>query len=82
MYLCMRTTFDISDDLAVRARKLAAERHTSMKVLVEEGLRLVLLGNQPGYKSASRRLKGLGKHLWDDVEADAYVREQREGWGQ
>jgi len=77
----MRTTFDISDDLAVRARKMAAERHTSMKVLVEEGLRLVLLGQQLGYKSAPRRLKGLGKHLWDDVEADAYVREQREGWG-
>lgn len=81
MLLCMRTTIDISDHLAVHTRKLAAERHTSLKALVEEGLQLVILGQQSGYESAAKRLKGLGKHLWDDVEADAYVREQREGWG-
>jgi len=77
----MRTTIDITDHLAVSARKLAAERHTSLKVLVEEGLQLVLLGQQSGYESPVKRLKGLGKHLWDEVEADAYVREQREDWG-
>lgn len=81
MLLCMRTTIDLSDDLAVRARKLAAERHTSLKALVEDGLRLVLMGRQAGSRSATRRLKGLGKRVWDDVDADAYVREQREGWG-
>jgi len=77
----MRTTIDITDQLAVRARKLAAERHTSLKALVEEGLQLVMLGHQSGNESAAKRLKGVGKHLWEDVDADAYVREQREDWG-
>jgi len=77
----MRTTIDLSDDLAIQARKLAAERQTSLKALVEDGLRLVLMGRQAGSVSPARRLKGFGKRVWDEVDADAYVREQREGWG-
>ena len=80
MYICMRTTIDISNPLAIRARKLAAERQTSLKSLVEEGLRLVLLGHPSGYASPTKRLKGMGKHLWEGIDADAYVKEQREGW--
>ncbi len=39
----MRTTLDISDDLLQQAKKLAAEGHISFKVLVEDGLRHVIL---------------------------------------
>ena len=39
----MRTSFDISDHLLELARHRAIVQHTSLKALVEEGLRRVLL---------------------------------------
>jgi len=39
----MRTSFDISDHLLELARHRATAQHTSVKSLVEEGLRRVLL---------------------------------------
>jgi len=38
----MKTTIDIADRLAREARKAARERGTTLRALVEEGLRLVL----------------------------------------
>jgi hypothetical protein len=35
----MRTTVEISDDLLVKAKRVAAERNTSLRALIEEGLR-------------------------------------------
>ncbi len=80
MYLCMRTTIDIEDELAIRAKQVAAERRTSLKNLVEEGLRVVLAGKAGGHKPPMRQLRGCGKRIWDGVDPDRYVREQREGW--
>jgi predicted transcriptional regulator len=37
--LVMRTTIEISDDLAKRAKRLAATRHTTLRALIEESLR-------------------------------------------
>ena len=39
----MRTTLDISDDLLQQAKKLAVDGHISFKILVEDGLRHVIL---------------------------------------
>ncbi len=80
MHLCMRTTIDIADDLAARAKKAAVDRGTTLRQLVEEGLRQVLCGGRRAAPSPLRRLKGLGKHVWDGVDPDRYVKEQREGW--
>ncbi len=38
----MKTTIDLADDLARRARALARRDHRTLRSLVEEGLRLVL----------------------------------------
>ena len=38
----MKTTIDIANDLAVRARELAAKRGTTLRAVVEEGLRMAL----------------------------------------
>jgi hypothetical protein len=38
----MKTTLDISDALVVKAKALAAEQHTSLTRLIEEGLQLRL----------------------------------------
>ncbi len=38
----MKTTIDIADDVLSRAKQLAHREKTTLKVLAEEGLRLVL----------------------------------------
>jgi len=48
----MKTTFDIPDELMVRAKKRAAELRTPLRVLVTEGLRTRLAG--PKAPSAAR----------------------------
>ena len=40
----MRTSMDLNDALLIEAKRLAAERGTSLKALVEDGLRAVLGG--------------------------------------
>lgn len=75
----VRTTIDLDDDLAIRAKKLAVERRTTLRELVEEGLRLVL-EQKPGLpKDPIERLAGLGREVWEGVNPDAYVRDLR-GW--
>lgn len=41
----MRTSIELSDGLLERARKLAKRRGTTLRALVEEGLRRVLADN-------------------------------------
>lgn len=38
----MKTTIDIADGLLAEAKQLAGERHTTLRALVEDGLRAVL----------------------------------------
>ena len=47
----MKTTVDISDALFDSARRLAAQRGSTMRALIEEGLRAVL----QAHRSAPRR---------------------------
>lgn len=79
----MRTTIDLSEGLAIQAKKAAAERKTSLKQLVEDGLRIVLARGHAGAaypRSPLKQLKGLGKRVWEGVDPDLYVREQRGRW--
>lgn len=43
-----------------------------------EGMKVVLRPKSPGY---ARRLRGLHKEVWKDVDATVYVRQERESWG-
>jgi len=49
----MKTTIDIADDLLRRAKEAAARRKTTLRALMEEGLRRVLDRDQVG---ATRRI--------------------------
>lgn len=51
---------------------------------VEEQLKLINeLCQRPPEKSrphSIRELKGLGKHIWEGIDPDAYIREERGTW--
>jgi hypothetical protein len=76
----MKTTFDISDPLLRRARKLAAQEGTTLRSLVEQGLRHVV--DQKSQKRAFRlrdaSFKGRGLRTdiadasWDRLRDMAY----------
>jgi hypothetical protein len=44
----MKTTVEITDGLLAEAKKVAARKHTTVRALVEDGLRLVLEREQQG----------------------------------
>lgn len=80
MVIYMKTSIQISDSIFEEARRLAAEEHTTMKALVEEGLRKVLTERK---KKAAFRLerasfKGEGLQpefegaSWEKVREAAY----------
>jgi Bacterial antitoxin of type II TA system, VapB len=76
----MKTTLDISDSLLREARKFAAREQTTLRALVEQGLRRVLA--EKSRKSAFRLRKGSfkGRGLrpefadagWDQLRDLAY----------
>jgi len=65
----MKTTLDISDPLLREARKLAARERTTLRALVEQGLRRVVAEKrrQPAFRlrKASFRGRGLRPELKD-----------------
>jgi len=42
MVSSMKTTIDITDGLLAEAKQVAARKHTTVRALVEDGLRIVL----------------------------------------
>lgn len=51
----MKTTIELPEDLFVAAKKEAAERRVTLKVLVESGLRRELAAGRPGSPGAAKR---------------------------
>ena len=77
----MRTTIDIPDDLAIRAKKAAVDNRTTLRDMVLRGLQTVLAApHESLHSNPLDQLEGLGKDIWKDVDPDAYVKEQRKGW--
>jgi len=42
MFLCMRTTIDVQDDLLVELKRVAAESNRTLKDLIEDAIRAAL----------------------------------------
>ena len=79
----MKTTIDISDALFDAAKGLAQQRQTTMRSLVEEGLRRVLADAQvraaPAFKLQDARVHGKGvlvadPRAWQAMEEDHVAR--------
>ena len=76
----MKTTIQIPDSLMKEARKLANEEHTTLKSLMEEGLRRIISEHrQRGrfkLRKATFRGKGLQPHLegatWEKIRDISY----------
>lgn len=76
----MKTTVQIPDPLFEEARKVAQKEKTTLKALLEKGLRKVLSEykqpNQFKLRNASFKGNGLQSHLadatWDQIRATSY----------
>jgi predicted transcriptional regulator len=55
MFLCMRTTIDIQDDLLVELKRLAAESNRTLKDLVEDAIRAALSLRRSEVTGAARQ---------------------------
>lgn len=78
--LIMKTTIDISDDLLLKAKALAAKRGTTLRAVIEQGLRQELAGQkraQPFHLS-DKSVDGNGLQAeyagksWSDIRDAAY----------
>lgn len=75
----MKTTIEVSDALFRAAKRLAAKRGTTLRALIEEGLRLVLATEeQQTFHLRDASFDGCGLQPefrdagWDDVRRAAY----------
>ena len=76
----MKTTIDIADGLLHEARKIAARDGTTLRSLVEEGLRRVLRGRRREGLFELRKATFSGRGLqpefrgasWDEVRREIY----------
>jgi len=76
----MKTTVEINDELLARAKALAAEQKTTLRAIIEQGLRHVTkqpVGEKP-YKLKKASVCGNGLQpefanaSWDEIRRAAY----------
>jgi len=80
MAICMKTTIHIPDSLFKEARKLAQEEQTTLKALVEMGLRKVISERNQSknytFRRATFKGQGLQSHIagasWDKLRDISY----------
>ena len=76
----MKTTVEIPDSLLKQARRLAAQEHTTLRALVEEGLRRITAERQRARRFKLRKVSFRGKGLqpqmagasWQQIRDAAY----------
>lgn len=77
---CMETTVEISDSLLKQVRSLAVKEHTTVRALVEEGLRRITVERQHTKPFKLRKVAFRGKGLqpgmagasWQQIRDAAY----------
>ncbi|MCL4819606.1 MAG: type II toxin-antitoxin system VapB family antitoxin [Vicinamibacteria bacterium] len=80
MYTHMKTTVEIADGLFAEARKVAEREHTTLRSLVEEGLRKVVAERKRPARFRLRRASFKGQGLqpplaessWDRIRDMSY----------
>jgi hypothetical protein len=70
----MKTSVEIADDLLAEAKKMAADEHTTVHVLIEEGLRRIVEEWQQRTTFQLRRASFRGQGLHPDVREGSWER--------
>lgn len=79
-YLCMRTTIDMPDALFKRAKKVAAERQTTLRMLMVDALERSLSESSSGSFRLREAAAGYGSKKGVDANAiNQAIEDQREG---
>ncbi len=68
----MKTTVQIPDSLFKEAQKMAREEHTTMKALIEAGLRRVISEHRQRERFKLRRATFKGRGLQPDFEGASW----------
>jgi hypothetical protein len=76
----MKTTVEIPDSLLQQARRLASQEHTTVKALVQEGLRRLMAERKAGKPFKLRKVSFRGNGLqpqmagaaWQQIRDAAY----------
>ena len=74
MVVCMKTTVEIADTLLAEARKVAAEHHTTIRALIEQGLRRAVDERKARPTFRLRRASVPGQGLRPDVREGSWDR--------
>jgi Bacterial antitoxin of type II TA system, VapB len=74
MVACMKTTVEIVDPVLAEAKRIAAREGTSVRALIEEGLRRVVASRQGRSLPALRRVTFRGNGLTPDVREGSWER--------
>jgi hypothetical protein len=74
MVICMKTTVNIAEPLLSAAKRLAAQERTTLRALIEEGLRRVLERRERRGPFELRRASFRGNGLQPDVTEGQWER--------
>jgi hypothetical protein len=74
MVLCMKTTVEIVDPLLAEAKRVAAREGTTVRALIEEGLRRVIEERQARSAFTLRRATFRGNGLTAEVREGSWER--------
>ena len=77
----MKTTIELPDDLVAEAKRVAIQRRTTLRALVDRGLRREIGLPDVPRQHPLRILAAADDEIWRGIRGDAYVAEQRAGWG-
>ena len=80
MVRCMKTTVEIDDRLLRQVKRLALRERTTLRSLIEQGLRLVVTNRNSGGRFTLRDMSfrgdglasGVSLHDWDAVRDAIY----------
>lgn len=76
----MKTTIDITDDLVVKAKELAAKRGSTLRAIIEQGIRMTLEDEKDfeEFQLPDKSVQGNGlqrefrNKSWSDLREAAY----------
>lgn len=80
MASCMKTTIDLPDDLLIEAKKRAAETRTTLRALMERGLRRELSQGQRPAPKRKPRIRWVVVQGGSPPGLDVSDREQMMDW--